>query len=112
VVLLALRRHFRKSYRDFCEILEACTSLLEELGLKKVPHWTMSHKISKRARTRRPERLLLRFLDEARVRVLYLAVGSTGVQPHICEHLLHACARGKEEQAGRTQARCPHASVP
>ncbi len=78
VVLLALRQHFRKSYRDFCEILEVCDSLLEELGLRRVPHWTTLHKFSKRAETRRLERLLLAFLEEARVRVLYLAVDSTG----------------------------------
>lgn len=30
VVLLALRQHFKKSYRGFCEILEVCDSLLEE----------------------------------------------------------------------------------
>ncbi|MBU1914242.1 MAG: transposase, partial [Candidatus Thermoplasmatota archaeon] len=78
VVLLALRQHFRKSYRDFCEVLEVCTEILEELGLRKVPHWTTLHKFSKRAETRRLERLLLAFLEEARVRVLYLAVDSTG----------------------------------
>jgi hypothetical protein len=78
VVLLALRQHFRKSYRDFCEMLEVCTEILDELGMKKVPHWTTLHKFSKRADTRRLERLLLGFLEEARVRVLYLAVDSTG----------------------------------
>jgi len=78
VVLLALRQHFRKSYRDFCEMIEVCTSLLEELELKKVPHWTTLHKFSRRTNTRRLERFLLGFLEEARVRVLYLAVDSTG----------------------------------
>ncbi len=34
VVLLALC-HFRKSYRDFCEIVEVCTLLLAELGLRR-----------------------------------------------------------------------------
>jgi len=78
VVLLALRQHFGKSYRDFCDMMEVCTEILDELGLKKVPHWTTLHKFSKRADTRRLERLLLAFLEEARVRVLYLAVDSTG----------------------------------
>ena len=78
VVLLALRQHFRKSYRDFCEMIEVCTAILDELGLRRVPHWTTLHKFSKRANTRRLERLLLGFLEEARVRVLYLAVDSTG----------------------------------
>jgi hypothetical protein len=35
VVLLALCQHFRKSYRDFCEIVEVCTLLLAELGLRR-----------------------------------------------------------------------------
>ena len=78
VVLLALRQHFRKSYRDFCEVIEVCTELLDELGMTRVPHWTTLHKFSKRANTRRLERLLLAFLEEARLRVLYLAVDSTG----------------------------------
>ena len=78
VVLLALRQQFRKSYRDFCELLEVCTEILDELGMKKVPHWTTLHKFSKRANTRRLERLLLGFLEEARVRALYLVVDSTG----------------------------------
>jgi transposase len=78
VVLLALRQHFGKSYRDFCEILEVCGSLLEEIGLRRVPHWTTLQKFSRRADARRLERLLLAFLEEARVRVLYLAVDSTG----------------------------------
>ena len=76
--MLALRQHFRKSYRDFCEMLDVCTSILDELGLRRVPHWTTLHKFSKRTNTRRLERLLLAFLEEARVRVLYLAVDSTG----------------------------------
>jgi transposase len=78
VVLLALRQHFRKPYRDFCDMIELCTPILEELGLRRVPHWTTLQKFSKRADTRRLERLLLGFLQEARLRVLYLAVDSTG----------------------------------
>lgn len=78
VVLLALRQHFRKPYRDFCDMIELCTPILKELGLRRVPHWTTLQKFSRRADTRRLERLLLGFLQEARLRVLYLAVDSTG----------------------------------
>jgi hypothetical protein len=63
VVLLAERQHLRKSCRDFCEMIEVCTSLLEELELKKVPHRTKPHKSSKRAETRRLETLLLLFIE-------------------------------------------------
>jgi hypothetical protein len=66
VVLLAERQHFRKSYRDFCEMLEVCTEIMDELGLKRVPHWTTLQKFSKRADTRRLERLLLEYLVEGR----------------------------------------------
>ena len=78
VVLLALRQHFRKSYRDFCEMLEVCTEIMDELGLKRVPHWTTLQKFSRRADARRLERLLLAYLVEARLSVLHLAVDSTG----------------------------------
>jgi len=78
IILLALRQHFRKSYREFCDIMEICTSLLDEIGLKKVPHWTTLQKFSARADMRRLERLLLACLEEARLRVLYLAVDSSG----------------------------------
>ena len=78
VVLLALRQHFRKSYRDFCQTLEVCTEILEELGLRMVPHWATLQKFSRRADARRLERLLLAYLEEARLRVLHLAVDSTG----------------------------------
>ena len=78
VVLLALRQHFRKSYRDFCEMLEVCTEIIDELGLKRLPHWTTLQKFSKRADTRRLERLLLEYLVEARLSILHLAVDSTG----------------------------------
>ena len=78
IILLALRQHFRKSYRDFCDLMDACTLVLEELGLKKAPHWTTLQKFSARADTKRLERLLLACLDEAHLRILHLAVDSTG----------------------------------
>jgi hypothetical protein len=59
-------------------MIEVCTPILNELGLKRVPHWATLHKFSERADTRRLERVLLGFLQKARLRVLYLAVDSTG----------------------------------
>jgi len=78
VILLALRQHFKKSYREFCEIMGVSTELLDEIGLKKAPHWTTLQKFSARANMRRLERLLLACLEEARLRVLHLAVDSSG----------------------------------
>ncbi len=77
-ILLALRQHFRKSYRNFCDKMRVHTRLREELGLRRVSRWTTLQKFSRRADTRRLERLLLGFLREARLRVIYLAVDSTG----------------------------------
>lgn len=81
VILLALRQHFKKSYRDFCDTMQVCTLILDELGLTRVPHWTTLQKFSARADTKRLERLLLACIDEARLRILHLAVDSTGFSP-------------------------------
>jgi len=107
VVLLALRQHFRKSYRDLCEEIEVCTLLLEELGLRRVPHWTTLHKFSKRAETRRLERLLLRFLEEARVRTLYLAVDSTGFSPTSASMYYVRTLERRTGKPGRPRRRRP-----
>ena len=105
VVLLALRQHFRKSYRDFCEEIEVRTLILDELGLKKVPHWTTLHKFSRRANTRRLERLLLGFLEEARLRVLHLAVDSTGFSPtSACTYYVRTLKR-RDGKPGRPRNR-------
>gem|GEM_PF-332394 len=78
IILLALRQHFKKSYREFCDIMEVCTELLDEIGLDKIPHWTTLQKFSARANMRRLENLLLACLEEARLRILCLAVDSSG----------------------------------
>lgn len=78
VVMLALRQQMGESYRGFCDLMEVCTPLMEELGLRRVPHWTTLQKFSMRADMRRLERLLLSCLDDARLRALDLAVDSTG----------------------------------
>jgi hypothetical protein len=70
VILLALRQQWKMPYRAFCDMIEVCTLLLDELGLGRVPHWTTLHKFSKRTDTRRLERLLLGFLDEARKQLI------------------------------------------
>jgi len=78
LILLVLRQHFRMPYRQFCETMEVCTVLMEEIGLTSVPHFTTLQKFSARTMVRRLERLLLAFLDEAGVRSLCIAVDSTG----------------------------------
>jgi len=78
VILLALRQHLGRPYRDFCDIMEVSAALLGEIGLRRMPHWTTLHKFSKRAEVWRLERLLLACVDEAGLRALDLAVDSTG----------------------------------
>ena len=78
LIMLVLRQYFHLPYRDFCDLMAVCTVLLEELELGEVPHFTTLQKFSARTNTRRLELLLLAFLDEARLRVLYLGVDSTG----------------------------------
>jgi len=39
LMLLVLRQHFKKSYKEFCHIMEVCIELRDEIGLSKVPHW-------------------------------------------------------------------------
>jgi len=58
VAMLVLRQHFAVSYRDFCEVLEVCTLLVNEIGLRRVPHFTTLQKFSSRTETRRLERSL------------------------------------------------------
>jgi hypothetical protein len=78
VALLALRLHSRKPYTDSCDLMEIRTLPREELGLKRVPHWTMLQEFAKRADTRWLKRLLLGFLIEMRLKMLHLAANSTG----------------------------------
>ena len=42
--LCCLMQKYKRKYRDFVEILEVATKLLEFLGLDKVPHWTTLNK--------------------------------------------------------------------
>jgi len=107
VILLALRQQWKMPYRDFCDMIEVCTLLLDELGLGRVPHWTTLHKFSKRTDTRRLERLLLGFLDEARVKVLYLAVDSTGFSPTSASMYYTRAIEQRTGMPGRPRRRRP-----
>jgi len=107
VILLALRQHLRKSYRDFCDMMDACTLVLEELGLKKAPHWTTLQKFSARAETMRLERLPLVCLDDARLRVLDLAVDSTGFSSTAASYYYTRTLELRTGERGRPRSRRP-----
>jgi len=107
VILLALRQQLRKSYRDFCDLMEACDSILNELGLERMPHWTTLQKFSARAETMRLERLLLACLDEARLRILHLAVDSTGFSSTAASYYYTRTLELRTGERGRPRNRRP-----
>ena len=44
IVLLALRQKMDKSYREFTDVLDVCTELLNLLEIKKAPHFSTLQK--------------------------------------------------------------------
>lgn len=80
LILLALRSYEGLSYRRFVELLAVATQIWDVLGLRRAPHFTTLQKFAARQDVARLEEILVGFLVEFRVRVLYLAVDSTGYQ--------------------------------
>jgi hypothetical protein len=106
VVLLALRQLMGESYRGFCDLVAVCTPLLEEIGLRRVPHWTTLQKFSMRADMRRLEGLLLACIDDARLRALDLAVDSTGFSStSASEYYVSTLKRRRTGKPGRPPSR-------
>jgi len=62
IVLLALRQRMDKSYREFVDILEVCTEILNLLGITKAPHFTTLQKAAKRLRARFLEKVMSGFI--------------------------------------------------
>lgn len=63
LVLLVLRQYFGKSYRRFMEIMENCDGVLDELGLRTIPHFTTLHKCVSRIEEDLVHEVLASFLD-------------------------------------------------
>ena len=58
---LVLRKFFQTDYRGICEILNDCPALCEQVGLKKVPHFTT---LQKKERTLLRDAAIKRMLSE------------------------------------------------
>lgn len=81
IVLLALQQRMDKSYREFCDILDVCTEILNLLGIAKVPHFTTLQKAAKRLKVQFLERVMAGFVILTMTVYVRLGIDSTGLQP-------------------------------
>ena len=80
IVLLALRQRMDKSYREFTDILEVCTEILNLLGINKAPHFTTLQKATKRLRVSFLERIMNGFILLTMTVCVRTGIDSTGFQ--------------------------------
>ena len=80
IVLLALRQRIDKSYREFCDILEICTELLNILGIKRAPHFTTLQKATKRLRATFLEKVIGGFILLTMTIHVRTGIDATGFQ--------------------------------
>lgn len=78
VIFLALPQLFKGSYQGFCNLMETCTIIIDELRFDNIPHFTILQNFSSKTETMRLGRFLFACLDEARLRLPHLVVESTG----------------------------------
>ncbi len=81
IVLLALRQRMDKSYREFCDILDVCTEILNLLGIVKSPHFSTLQKAAKRLRVSFLEKVMSGFIFFTMAVHVRLGIDSTGLQP-------------------------------
>jgi len=81
IVLLALRQRIDKSYREFCDIIDVCTEILNLLGINKAPHFTTLQKAAKRLRASFLERIMSGFLLFTMTINIRTGIDATGLQP-------------------------------
>ncbi len=80
IVLLALRQLMDKSYREFTDIIEVCTEILNLLGINKVPHFTTLQKAAKRYMIRFLEKVMSGFIFLTLTVNVRTGIDSTGFQ--------------------------------
>ena len=98
LVLLVLRQWSGKSYREFCVLVEVCTALLEELGLRRLPHFTTLQKFAQRVQQALLDRLLGSFADLVDG-PLHLAIDSTGFSCTSASRYFCTVVQRNEERA-------------
>jgi len=81
IVLLALRQRMDKSYREFCDVMDVCTEILNLLGIKKAPHFTTLQKAAKRLRASFLERIMSGFILFSMAIYVRTGIDATGLQP-------------------------------
>lgn len=80
IVLLALRQLMDKSYREFIDIIEVCTEILNLLGISKAPHYTTLQKAAKRFMIRFLEKVMSGFILLTLTINVRTSIDSTGFQ--------------------------------
>ncbi len=80
VILLALRQRMDKSYREFCDIIDVCTEILDLLGISKVPHFTTLQKAAKRLRANFLEKVMAGFILFTMTINVRTGIDATGLQ--------------------------------
>lgn len=109
LVLLVLRQWMGKSYREFCEWMGVCTSVLKVLGLSAMPHFTTLHKFSGRLDEELLDRLLGSYAEQ--LDDVQLAVDSTGFSCTSASHyFVEVLKRSKEKGGGDQDEGDPTAS--
>lgn len=81
IALLAIRQRMDKSYRDFCDVLDVCTELLEVLGMDRAPHFTTLQKAAKRLRIQFLEKVMAGFVLLTTTVHVRTGIDATGLQP-------------------------------
>ena len=81
IVLLALRQKMDKSYREFTDVLDVCTELLNLLEIKKAPHFTTLQKAAGRLRFNFVEKIMSGFILLTMTIYVRTGIDSTGLQP-------------------------------
>lgn len=81
IALLAMRQRMDKSYREFCDIIDVCTEVLDLLGIVKAPHFSTLQKATKRLRVQFLEKIMAGFILFTMTVHVRLGIDSTGLQP-------------------------------
>jgi len=80
IILLALRQRMDKSYREFCDIIDVCTEILNLLGISQAPHFTTLQKAAKRLRVSFLEKIMAGFLLFTMTVNVRTGIDATGLQ--------------------------------